>query len=94
LTGWYTMPIFLASQAPATATEKPSLLEPKVFHRQLRWTRQRFGSGCYVRLHCHALEFLIAKNIVILHVSAITAPKGIPSLVNIPGPGRMVEQGL
>ena len=29
-----------------------------------------------------------------LHVSAITAPKGIPSLVNIPGPGRMVEQGL
>src|SRR5690554_833273 len=56
------MPIFLASQAPATATEKPSLLEPKVFHRQLRWTRQRFGSGCYVRLHCHALEFLIAKN--------------------------------
>ena len=30
---------------------------------------------------------------VILHVSAITAPKGIPSLVNIPGPSRMVEQG-
>ena len=25
---------------------------------------------------------------VIFHVSAITAPKGIPSLVNIPGPGR------